>query len=240
MTYRVALFACFALICGCVIAAVAADDAPAAANVEKPPIVTAKEWGSKPQPIPDSRKHTPKYITIHHAGVIVKSTTDPATFVKNMQGWGQRDKNWPDLPYHFLIAPDGRIFEGRDLTYEGETNTKYPLKDQVQVELMGDFTKQRMTPRQLESLVKLTAWLCAEYKIDPILMGGHNERAPRQTSCPGTDLFRYIEDGQLTKWVAAIIAGKPADVKERPALPEGPTIYVGDPEGDPRRETTKS
>ena len=202
-------------------------------RVEKPPIVSAKEWDSAPQPIPESRKHTPKYITIHHAGVFVRSTTDPAKFVKNMQSWGQREKKWPDLAYHFLIAPDGRIFEGRDIAYEGETNTKYPLRDQVQVELMGDFTKQRMSPKQLNSLVKLTSWLCAEYSIDPILMGGHNDRAPRQTSCPGTDLYRYIQDGQLTKWVGAIVKGQPANVKERPALPDGPTVYIGDPAGDP-------
>ncbi len=213
--------------------AIAADKAPKSARVEKPPIVTAKEWGSEPQPIPDARKHTPKYITIHHAGVLQKSTTDPAKFVKNMQGWGQRDKKWPDLAYHFLIAPDGRIFEGRDIAYEGETNTKYPLRDQVQVELMGDFTKQRVSPQQLDSLVKLTAWLCSEYAIDPLLMGGHNDRAPRQTSCPGTDLYRYIEDGQLTKWVAALLKGQPVEVKERSALPDGPTIHVGDPAGDP-------
>src|SRR5687768_9604475 len=54
-------------------------------KVERPPIVSCKEWGSEPQPIPDSRKHTPKYITIHHAGVDYKPTTDPAKFVKNMQ-----------------------------------------------------------------------------------------------------------------------------------------------------------
>lgn len=208
---------------------------PSKAAVEKPPIVTAEEWGSTPQPIPAERKHTPRYITIHHAGVLVKSTTARAKFVKNMQAWGQREKKWPDLAYHFLIAPDGRIFQGRDIRYEGETNTKYPLKDQVQVELMGDFTRQRVSPQQLQSLVKLTAWLCAEYDINPILMGGHNDRAPRQTSCPGTDLYRYIEDGQLTKWVTAILAGKRADVKERPPLPDGPTVYVGDPAGDAPR-----
>jgi hypothetical protein len=216
-----------------ILVAVSVTCSAALAAVEKPPIVSAKEWGSTPQPIPVSRKHTPKYVTIHHAGVVQRSTTDPAKFVKNMQGWGQREKKWPDLAYHFLIAPDGRIFEGRSLEYEGETNTKYPLKDQVQVELMGDFTKQRVTPKQLESLVKLTAWICDHYNIDPILMGGHNDRAPRQTSCPGMDLYRYISDGQITRWVKDVLAGKDPQVKEREALLEGPTLYVGDPAGDP-------
>jgi hypothetical protein len=204
-----------------------------AARVERPPIVSAKEWGSTPQPIPESRRHTPRFITIHHAGVFLKSTTDPAVFVKNMQAWGQRDKKWPDLAYHFLIAPDGRIFEGRSLDYEPETNTIYQTNSHICVELMGDFGKQRMTPQQLDSLVKTCAWLCQEYSIKPILIAGHNDRAPRQTSCPGKDLYRYISDGQITRWVTDILAGKPTEVKERDALPDGPTIYVGDPAGDP-------
>jgi hypothetical protein len=203
------------------------------AKVEKPPIVSAKQWGSTPQPIPDSRKQTPKYITIHHAGVFVKSTTDPAVFVKNMQAWGQREKKWPDLAYHFLIAPDGRIFEGRPLEYEPEMNTIYQTNSHICVELMGDFGRQRMTPKQLDSLVKICAWLCSAYEIKPILIAGHNDRAPRQTACPGKDLYRYISDGQITRWVADLLAGKPNEVKERDALPDGPTIYVGDPAGDP-------
>src|SRR3982751_362604 len=81
----------------------------------KPAIVTTQEWGSKPEPIPDSRKQIPKWITIHHAGVVWRNSQDPAVFVRNMQNWGQnrpklekppRDTYWPDLAYHFLIAPD--------------------------------------------------------------------------------------------------------------------------------------
>src|SRR5687767_5440435 len=53
-------------------------------------IVSREEWGSEPQPFPESRKHTPKYVTIHHAGVVYKPGTDPAKFVKNMQSWGQK------------------------------------------------------------------------------------------------------------------------------------------------------
>ena len=203
------------------------------ADVEKPPIVSAAQWGSTPQPIPEARKHTPKYVTIHHAGVFVKSTTDPAKFVKNMQSWGQRDKKWPDLAYHFLIAPDGRIFEGRSLEYEPESNTKYPLQGHIGVELMGTFDKQRMTPKQLDSLVKLTAWLCQTQHIDPADIAGHNDRAQGQTSCPGADLYRYIKDGKIQSWVTDMLAGKAVEVKELPALPDGPTIYVGDPAGDP-------
>jgi hypothetical protein len=102
--------------------------ASAAAKVAKPALVTREEWGSQPQAIPEARKHTPQFITIHHAGVNWKPGRDPAELVRNMQKWGQREKSWPDLPYHFMIAPDGRIFEARKLEYEPESNTKYDLQ----------------------------------------------------------------------------------------------------------------
>src|SRR5207249_10377189 len=61
-----------------------------------------------------------------------------------------RNTYWPDLPYHFLIAPDGRIFEGRPVEYEPESNTDYSLAGNVGVELMGDFNRQRPSKARSE------------------------------------------------------------------------------------------
>src|SRR5207244_9036311 len=126
----------------CLAAAALAQDGDPQAGTPPPPVpkpdrfVTREAWGSQPDPIPATRKHSPKWITIHHAGVLWTNTQDPAQFVRNMQAWGKkrpqvekppRDTYWPDLPYHFLIAPDGRIFEGRPVEYEPESNTRYSL-----------------------------------------------------------------------------------------------------------------
>jgi len=219
------------LLSMCVVAAlaIAARGAePATQPVAKPPIVTRQQWGSTPLEIPDSRKHTPKFITIHHAGVFWKAGGDPAKFVKSMQSWGQRDKNWPDLPYHFLIAPDGRIFEGRAIEYEPESNTKYDLQGHIGVELMGSFGQQRVSQPQLESLVKIVAWLSQELKIDVSQIAGHKDRAPKQTDCPGRDMYRYITGGQIRQWVTELQAGKQPKVELLPALPEGPTTMIGE------------
>ena len=151
--------------------------------VSKPMLVTREEWGSKPQPIDDSHKHTPQLITIHHNGVNWTPGTDPIKFVRNIQTWGQhrveenekappekkqaKIENWPDLPYHFMIAPDGRIFEGRPLEYEPQSNTNYPLAGHIGVELMGNFEHERPSQQQLDSCVALVAWLCQSQNIDP-------------------------------------------------------------------------
>jgi hypothetical protein len=201
--------------------------AQGAPKVPKPgQFVTREQWGSEPQPIPEQRKQTPKYITLHHAGVDYKPGTDPAKFVKNMQRWGQREKNWPDLAYHFLIAPDGRIFEARPMEYEPESNTKYPLQGHIGVEMMGNFETQRPSEQQLKSCVALVAWLCQEKGIAPNQIAGHKDRAVGQTSCPGKDFYRYLQSGEFVGWVKDTLAGKAPEVKSGPPLEGGPTVPV--------------
>lgn len=209
-----------------------------AAEVPKPSIVSKQAWGSRAQPIPDSRKQVPVWITIHHAGDFWKPGADPADFVRRMQSWGQnrpkleqppRNTYWPDLPYHFLIAPDGRIFEGRDLAYEPETNTHYSVNGNIGVELMGDFEKQRPSRAQIASCVALTAWLCQKYKIDLAHVRGHMDAAPGQTDCPGKDFYRYFQDGQFKRWVQTTLDGKSPVIDPGPALPGGPTRPIGEP-----------
>jgi hypothetical protein len=208
---------------------VRAADKPTTKPVERPGnFVTREEWGSEPQPIPDERKHTPKWVTIHHAGVDYKPGTDPAKFVKNMQGWGQREKGWPDLAYHFLIAPDGRIFEARDLAYEPDTNTKYQLQGHIGVEMMGNFEKQRPSPQQIESCARLTAWLVRKFNLELKNIEGHKDAAPKQTSCPGKDFYRYLEgEGIFRTWVKRILDGQDPQIDPGPPLPGGPTVVVG-------------
>lgn len=197
----------------------------AEAQTTRPVIVSAAEWGSDPLPIDDTRRHTPKFITIHHAGVFWKGDRSPVQFIRAMQSWGQRDKNWPDLPYHFLIAPDGVIYEGRSLEYEPESNTRYPLAGNIGVEMMGHFGQQRPSRQQLESCARLTAWLCSEFNIKPTreLVRGHLDAAPGQTTCPGPDFQRYLESGQFHQWVRGLMDGKQVKIDHDPPLPKGPT-----------------
>jgi hypothetical protein len=217
------------VVLAAVAAAAAAQTGGGAAAVPKPDIVTRDAWGSTPDPIPAARRHTPRYVTIHHAGVLWTNSQEPEQFLRNMQAWGKlrpeieqppRNTYWPDLAYHFLIAPDGRIFEGRPLEYEPESNTKYDLAGNINVEMMGDFNRQRPSPAQLESCARLTAWLMQELHIAVAEVRTHRDAAPGQTECPGADFYRYFEDGQFRKWLAAISRG------EDPHIDPGPPLGV--------------
>ena len=209
----------------------------AAALAARPPIVTREAWDSRPAPIPASRKQVPVWITIHHAGEVWKPGADPAAFVRRMQVWGQnrpkleqppRNTYWPDLPYHYLIAPDGRIFEGRPVEYEPETNTNYSVNGNIGVELMGDFEKQRPSVAQIKACVALTAWLGQTYHIDAAHIRGHMDVAVGQTDCPGRDFYRYMQDGQFKRWVKAVQEGHTPAIAPGPVLPDGPATPIGE------------
>lgn len=177
---------------------------PAAAQ---PPIVTRDQWGSKPQPLADELRQTPRRLVIHHAGVVWKRGDDPRKKIVALQVWGQREKSWPDLPYHYLLAPSGEIFEGRDWHYRPESNTRYELDGVINVQLWGDFEQQKVTPAQLQSLVDLLVWLCRQHGFGVDVLTSHRDQAPGQTTCPGRDLAWYMDRGWLRQWVAKGLAG---------------------------------
>jgi hypothetical protein len=194
------------------------------AQSTKPSIVSQRDWGGKPQPIPNERKQKDlQWITIHHAGEAWTGKRAPDEYLRAMQGWGQREKGWKDVPYHYLIAPDGRIYEGRPLEYEPDSNTNYPLPGNIGVELMGNFEVQRPSRQQLQSVVNLVAWLAQEHKIDLDHVRGHKDAAVNQTDCPGKDFYRYLKDGTFRAWVASTMHGEKLEVREGPALEGGPS-----------------
>ncbi len=199
-------------------------------SVSKPKIISAKNWGSDPLPIPESRKHQPRFITLHHAGVEWKAGDDPFVKAQNLQSWGKKTveeggKDWPDLPYHFLIAPDGRILEGRPTKYEPETNTSYNVTGHIGVLLWGNFEVQRVSPAQVESAVQLVAWLAQEHQVEDKWIRGHQE-VGTETDCPGKDFSRYLKDGRFNTWVNNARRGLPLAIKLGEALEAGPTETV--------------
>lgn len=213
----------------------AALAAPARTPVERPAIVSAAEWGSVPQPIADERRQVVTQLTVHHAGELWKPTDDPVKKLKGLQKYGQTQKNWPDLPYHFMIAPDGRVFEGRSMDYEPETNTNYITNGHVGVNLWGNFEEQRVSREQLVALVDVLAWLCDKNAIDPATIAGHKDRLETSTAetgkakttlCPGRDFHRYILDGDIARWVEQRLAGQTPAIAIKEPLPDGPLVEI--------------
>ena len=86
------------------------------------------------------KQHVPERITIHHEGTGLKKMMMLPKHIKNVQTWGMgKDRNWIDIPYHFLIDPNGNIYEGRNIFTVGETATEYDPTGHLLNNLFGEF-----------------------------------------------------------------------------------------------------
>ena len=167
---------------------------PAAAG-EEPVIVSRTEWKAKPAGF-KMKAQTPKRILIHHTGSkshlgasILKKMASLQHFSQSKQKLsdGRTKLAWADVPYHFYIAADGAIAEGREITSVGDTNTNYDPSGYIQVVLEGNFEIEEPSAVQLAALEKLTVWLMKQYKISATEINFH--RGVAQTACPGKNLI---------------------------------------------------
>lgn len=151
------------------------------------------------------KQHTPVRLTIHHEGTRLEKTDDAAKKLRAIQKWGMgTDRNWTDIPYHFLIAPNGTIYEGRNVFTVGETNTEYDPTGHLLISCLGNLNEQEMPKEQLESLIKLTAYCCKKYKLPIETIASHRDHST-QTTCPGKNLYQYLENGYIKREVGKIV-----------------------------------
>ncbi|HEY6628299.1 MAG TPA: peptidoglycan recognition family protein [Acidimicrobiia bacterium] len=165
-------------------------------------VVSREEWGAR-QPQPDRMvPHTITRLTVHHAGDQV-GATGPAQF-RGWQDWHMSGQGWPDIAYHVLIGVDGKVYEGRDPAYRGDTGTSYDTTGHFLVVVEGNFEVEHPTAAQLDSLVKVLAWAAEHYGVSTSTIAGHRDYAA--TSCPGKYLAQKIDSGEVQADVEGLLA----------------------------------
>jgi uncharacterized lipoprotein YddW (UPF0748 family) len=145
--------------------------------------------------------HRINYITLHHTGSPEPLTgaDDPIQVLRGLYSWGAEEQNWWDVPYHYLIGLDGTIYEGRDVNFAGDTNTKYDPRGHLLISVMGNYNLQEPTDAQIESITGLMAYAIQKYDLSTEDIFGHNDWA--ETNCPGEYLLPYLDDGTIKQRV---------------------------------------
>ena len=142
-------------------------------------------------------------ITLHHEGSAkpLLPTDDPVAGLRALQSWGERDRNWWDVPYHYLIDLEGHVYEGRDWHYMGETNTTYDPSGHLLISILGNYNLQEPTQAQLNAIADVMAWAVKKFDVPLDSIRGHYNYA--ETDCPGKNLRKYLEDGTFRRMVSA-------------------------------------
>jgi hypothetical protein len=175
-----------------------ADALPA--DVERR-IVSVVQWGGTAADPALARRHQITHITLHHQGEPFPQGKDPVNYLRKLQAWSRSTKRWLDIPYHYVIDLEGRIYEGRKLEYAGDTNTEYDPTGHALIEVVGNFEEVEPNRKQLDAVVDLMTLLAAKYEVPVERIAGHKDHSA-QTVCPGANLYRYLQDGYFRGQVA--------------------------------------
>jgi N-acetylmuramoyl-L-alanine amidase len=217
------------LLCGCEMESLSTADALPPPSFDPPRVMAAAPQAplaaAPVRPIPTPRTAQPaaprvatagipadwvppvaprpwREIIVHHSAT---TTGGAAAFDKE-----HKAKGWDGLGYDFVIGNgtdtgDGQIEVGWRWTQQkigahDKTPDNYYNEYGIGICLVGNFMVERPTPRQLQSLTRLSSYLMKTYHIPPDHMLGHGNTKP--TECPG----KYL-DVAMVRREAGLLAG---------------------------------
>jgi len=156
----------------------------------QPSIVSVAQWGGTPTPLP-ARAQTISHLTIHHQGEIWDPAASVPAYLVRLQNWSRGIKGWSDIPYHYIVAPDGTVYAARPWQIPGDTNTEYQPRGHALLMLLGNFEVQYPTEAQMQATAWLLARLQTQFQLGSDKIATHLDYSS-QTVCPGAHLYTRL------------------------------------------------
>ena len=139
------------------------------------------------------------------------NTRSTAILIRAFQGTHIHENRWGDIGYHFLIDPAGRVWEGRDLRYQGAhaggVNNEHNVGICLLGRFVGDRSGQAPPAAQVRSMEGLVAHMSAKHSISPRRIHTHKE-LKSDTNCPGSRLQAIVDRMRRKRSVAAAAEGR--------------------------------
>ncbi len=99
-------------------------------------------------------------------------------------------RNWADIAYHYAVDRMGRVWQLRDLKFQG-AHVKNHNAHNIGIVALGNFDLQDPPEMQVVALLALLNFMVNAYGLSDI--STHRQLADSPTSCPGTRLQRRID-----------------------------------------------
>jgi hypothetical protein len=197
-------------------------------------LVLRQRWGAAPS-IPTRMTRTSQdwsRITVHHTAMdstyLRRAGVDQVgALLQKIQEEHQGTKGWGDIGYHFLIDPEGRVYEGRPLAYQGAHAGNHELNlHNIGVCLLGNFDAEQPTPRALQTLRRFVDELRGRYRIPSNRVYGHSDF--KNTACPGHNLLAWVR-GYARGAPAASANSSSKSSMDRVGFQPSPASLAGSP-----------
>ncbi len=153
-------------------------------------------WGAGPPRANSINPMAPiRWITIHHDGVSYRGRTmaQARTRLKQIQSYHQNTRDWADIGYHFAIDPQGVVWQGRELRWQG-AHVGGANEGNIGVMLLGNFEEQGPTGSQVAGLQRIVVTLQQRFGVPQARVRTHREWPTASTECPGRLLQARVQD----------------------------------------------
>ncbi len=136
-------------------------------------------------------------ITVHHSAILLRSPSErsAADQIRSIQNTHMKKEGCGDIGYHFLIDPSGRIWQGRELRYQGAHARGDNNRGNIGICVLGNFMRgrdgQRPTAAELNALESLIGNLAQKHRIAAEQIFSHSDLV--NTQCPGTYLRGEVD-----------------------------------------------
>ncbi|MEO1059609.1 MAG: peptidoglycan recognition family protein [Actinomycetota bacterium] len=191
-------------------------------------IARREAWGPDLPPTAPIGPEDVRFLLVHHT-FSPNEVADVRALLRSVYAFHTGpEKRWPDIAYHFMIAPDGSVWETRAGSLDGPVVADATGGNQGFAQLVcliGDYTALTPTPAAQESLVRVLWWLADRYDVGTALgdtatfvsrgsnklargttatvrtISGHRDCT--LTACPGDAAY-----GLIPRWRALVHANR--------------------------------
>ncbi|MFA6002743.1 MAG: peptidoglycan recognition family protein [Elusimicrobiota bacterium] len=171
--------------------------------------VDRQEWGAAAQN-GEYVQHLPVRMTMHHtAGRKPDDFFEAAREMRFIQDYHVNGRGWMDIGYHFVISPQGVVFQGRPESVVGSHVLGHNTGN-IGISFMGNYHPPVSDGPQavsLQAFVAVARRVAADYNIGGDEVRAHREMSP--TDCPGEALYARFPE------LKARIALPPAAMMDR-------------------------
>ncbi len=126
-------------------------------------------WGADLPPKGPMGAEDVRFLLVHHTAS-PNNAPDPRAVVRQTYAYQTGpNKGWPDICYHFMIGPDGSIWEARAGSLAGPVVADATGGNQGFAQLVcliGNFVGEAPTLAAQESLMRMLIFLADRYQID--------------------------------------------------------------------------
>lgn len=166
-------------------------------------LIRRYEWGAMKVDTKKMFPHLPLKVIFHHYGfpedepnIHMMPFFEGNRSLIELQKHNIEKEALCDIKFHYVVAPDGAIYEGRDTAYMSK-HLSFGDAGSIAILVWGNFNRESVPFEVKKSILELLRYLNKRFVTIKMESGifAHSEKS--LTSCPGHNLVNFIRKIKL-------------------------------------------